>query len=116
MGEDVVPERQPQVLTDRPDRRPAQNAGGGHRPQVGADERHPGARDGDVRPGAQRDPDVGRREGWGVVDPVPAIATTCPSFFFRSTTAYFSTGSVSAITSSIPSRAATARAVVSLSR
>ena len=45
----VVRERQHQVLPDRPHRRAAQVAGLGHRPQVGADQRHPGGADRRVR-------------------------------------------------------------------
>jgi hypothetical protein len=47
--------------------------------------------------------------------PSPTIATTRPSACRRRTTAAFSDGRTSAITSSMPTSAATARAVASLS-
>ena len=115
-GRDVVAERPEQVLLDRPQRRAAEADGVGGGAQVAGDERQVRGLDRHVGAGADGQAEVGLRERGRVVDAVAdhrhdAALGLQPLDDRRPCR----TGSTSAITSSMPTSAATARAVVSLS-
>ena len=64
--------------------------------------------DRDVGAGSEGQPEVGGGEGGGSLTPSPTMATWCPCACSRAMTAALSAGSVPAITSSMPTCAATA--------
>ena len=97
------------VRRDEPDR-----VGGGA--QVAADEGEVAGLDGDVGAGAHREAEVGRGQRGGVVDAVADHRDDAALGLEAGTTSTLSAGSTSAMTSSMPTSAATARAPVGCRR
>ena len=106
--DDVVAGRPPEVLHHLAVGRPAERDDSRHVSRIASHEHDVARLDGDVRAGADRDPDVRRTSAGASLTPSPTIATRlpcrCTSWIF----AAFSSGSTSANTVSMPSSAATA--------